>query len=105
MKFLKCDKIFSFCFAQENRMYYIKVTLLNYSWRLNADELQFVEKLKEQELEEFRLVPKQELGCLLITFYIFLSNQKFNIIFMVLHLFLNLYYFYIKRNYTNSTDV
>jgi len=46
----------------ENRMYYIKVTLLNYSWRLNADELQFVEKLKEQELEEFRLVPKQELG-------------------------------------------
>jgi len=29
---------------------------------LNADELQFVEKLKEQELEEFRLVPKQELG-------------------------------------------
>lgn len=47
----------------ESRMYYIKVTLLNYSWRLNTDELQFVEKLKEQELEEFRLVvPKQELG-------------------------------------------
>jgi len=46
----------------ENRMYYIKVTLLNYSWRLNADEQQFVERLKEKELEEFRLVPKLQPG-------------------------------------------
>merc|ERR1739838_973961 len=42
---------------EENRHYYIRVTLLNQSWPLNEDQLSFSETLKEKEKEEMKLVP------------------------------------------------